>query len=430
MPVVEVPGLGDVDFPDGTPNDVMETSIKHALLKKQSEAGKSTIQELNTNPQAVMEREIVSPSPPLNDQAFTAERQRSAIDESQRGLAPLKRAVIPTAAAAASMIPGVGPLAGATIQAGGTAINQLLGQEPYSATEIAKSAAMPLAAQGVVSAVKGGVKAAGKFVNPGATRTAGVEAGMEGMGAVPNTVDRAYAPKASGAAFQGVRATAEEVPTNLINRAVTTALNELPRANAPKMAVRYLKELSNTLDAEGSLPYADIHKQINGMYRRAQDLLAKNETEAGHALLNARSRIVDELDKVSPALKEANALYRREQSTEQIAKVLSNPRPDVKLGELLLNDPLVKGSFSVDDAKFIEKIAKQLATMGTQASPYSGVGARFLNLMATPLASAMGSKTGMYLLRQTFKDGNITPQGLATVAQFMRAYQAQGGEGN
>ncbi len=324
------------------------------------------------------------------------------------------------------MIPGVGNVAGATIQAGGTAINQLLGNEPYSATEIAKSAAIPLLTGGVVNAAKGAVKAVGKFVNPGATRTAGVEAGMENLGATPNTIDRAYAPKASGTAFNAVKAIAEEVPTAELNRAVTSALNELPRANPPRMAVNYLKNLSGTLDAEGSLPYADVHKQITGMYQRAQDLFAKNETEAGTALLNARAKILDAMDKVSPALKEANATYRKEQATEKIAKVLSNPRPDVKLGELLQKDPLTRGVIPLEDAKMLEGIAKQIATMGTQASPYSGVTAKFMNFIAAPLAAAAGSPQGMYLLRQTFKDGKVTQQGLATVAQFMRAYQAQG----
>jgi hypothetical protein len=407
-----------------TPVQRVTADAEKAQIGKLNELDKST----QSYKSALESRQPEAPPMKLSD--FTKERQRSAIQEP--AFQTLKNATIPTAAAAASMIPGVGTLAGAGIQAAGTAVNQVLGNEPYSLGEIAKSAALPLAIPAIVrpliNAGKGTAKAIGKFVNPGATRTAAVEAGVERIGGTPNAINRAYEPRASGAAYDAVRATAEEVPTNLINRAVTNAINELPRANAPKSAVEYLKNLSNTVDAEGSLPYADIHKQINGMYAKAKDLILSNEGEAGQALMNARAKILDELDKVSPALKQANDLYRREQATERISKVLSNPRPDVKLSELLISDPLTRGVIPYRDAKFLESLSKQIATMGTQASPYGGLGARFLNLVSTPIAAAASTPAGMYLLRQTFKDGKVTVSGLAAAAQFGRAYMAQGGE--
>ena len=350
--------------------------------------------------------------------------QRSAMQEP--AFRKLAGAVIPTVAGAASMLPGVGPVAGATIQAGGTAFNQLAGLEPFSLTEILKSGAIPLGAQGIIGGLKGATKALGKFVNPGATRTAGVEAAVQKMGAKPNAINRAYTPKASTAAYATVKAIGDDVPTDAINTAILGAIDDLPKANTPKAAQEYLTNLFDEMGKTPNRPYSAVHKEISGMYERAKDLMKAGEGESGAALMSARAKIIDELDKVSPALKTANALYRKEQATERVAKVLSNPRPDVKLAEMLQSDPLTRGVVPYADAKMLEKIARQIATMGTQASPYGGLGGRTLNLLAAPLAALAGSPVGMSLLRQTFKDGKVTQQGLATVAQFMRAYQAQG----
>jgi len=366
----------------------------------------------------------VEPQAEMTPQEFTQARQQAAIQEP--AFQSLQRATIPTLAAGASMIPGVGLPAAAAIQAGGTVINQLLGQEPYSTTEIAKSAALPLASQGVVSGVKGGVKAVGKFLNPGATRAAGVQAAVETTGAVPGTVERAFTVPGSRAAYE-LAERQGPVPLMKINKAITETWDSLTNlSNAPSRAVKYMENLSNKYAGQPQATYADLTNEMQMLRQQALKAFAQKDRPTGMALMEARNKILDTMDEISPAIKEANRLYRREQSTEAIAKVLSNPRPDVKLGELFIDDPLVRGSFSKGEADFLEKIAKQIATMGTQASPYSGVGARFLNLIATPVAAAAHSKTGMYLLRQTFKEGKITPQGLATVAQFMRAYLASG----
>ena len=167
-----MPGLGEVDFPDGTPKEQMEASIKRALLTRQTGANK----ELQANPNAVMERELANPSPDMGAAEFTKERQRSAIETP--GFQRAKNALIPTLATTATMIPGIGTAAQSAIGAGGTALNQALGNEPFSLTEIGKSAAYPVLGSAVVGAAKGGIKALGKFVNPGATRTAGVEAAI------------------------------------------------------------------------------------------------------------------------------------------------------------------------------------------------------------------------------------------------------------
>jgi ElaB/YqjD/DUF883 family membrane-anchored ribosome-binding protein len=171
--------------------------------------------------------------------------------------------------------------------------------------------------------------------------------------------------------------------------------------------------------------YEDLTDEMQMLRQNAEKAFKQKDVPTGRAMMAARSKILDEMDKISPALSKANAHYRREQSIEQVSKVLSNPRPDVKLGELLLRDPLVQGAIPKGEAKFLENIADQITRIGTQGSPYSGVTAKFVNFVSKPVAAAMLTEPGRYMLRQTFKKDGVTAAGLATVAQFMRAYEAQ-----
>lgn len=403
---------------------------------------------------AQSEKQLMSP------EQFTKERQRSATQTP--GFQRAAGAVIPTLATAAGFIPGMqGLLPSVLLGAGGTAANQALGFEDYDPKQIALGGTVGALGPAVVGGTKGALKAAGKFVNPGATRAAGVEAGMEKMGAVPNTIDRAYSIPGSKAAY----AAAEAQPPLPIG-AMTGVLDDVAaksgKAIPNKPALKQLKATRENLsppivepEVEGAtnmeaflankaraadakiaqlaaqpteVAYKEIMQEVQGLRTQANMAYRKGNNVSGTTLNNAAMALLDKMDSINPAIKKANAMYRREQSTEKISKVLSNPRPDVKLSQLLIEDPLVQGAIPKKEAKFLESIADQIATMGTQASPYSGVAAKSLNLIATPVAAAMGSPTGRFLLRQTFKDGKVTEAGLATIAQFMRAYQAQGGD--
>jgi len=377
---------------------------------------------------SALESNQAPPAESMKLSDFTQERQRSAVDEAQRGLAPLKRATIPTAAAAATMIPGVGPFLGAGIQAGGTALNQVIGQEPYSLGEIAKSAALPLVGGAIVKGLKGTLKGVGEFFTPSAARKAGTEAAVESMGGSPNVINRAYSTPASDAAYKAVAAQGP-VPLTAINRTITDTWDNLTNlSNAPPRAVKYLENLSNKYAGKTQANYDDLKDEMQMLRQNAEKAFKQKDIPTGRAMMDARSKILDEMDKISPALSKANAHYRREQSIEQVSKVLSNPRPDVKLGELLLRDPLVQGAIPKGEAKFLENIADQITRIGTQGSPYSGVTAKFVNFISKPVAAAMLTEPGRYMLRQTFKKDGVTAAGLATVAQFMRAYEAQEAE--
>jgi len=412
-------------YKQGIPAEQAKQKLAEIAIEHQTPDGKRiTIKPFSAPPPAMSD----SPNAPvMSDAEFAKARQESAMQEP--AFRNLSAATIPAIGAAASLLPA-GRIAQGTINAGATAWNQLAGQEPYSIAEIAKSGIIPMLAptivNGIVNGAKGLVKGIGEFVSPQLVRKTGIEAAMQNLGVTPNTIDRAYASKASTAAYAGVRATAQEVPTNLLNRAVTNAINDLPRANPPAEAVAYLKNLSNTLDAEASLPYADIHKQINGMYARAKDLLnTPGQSEAGMALMNARSKIIEHLDNASPILKQANDAYRKELAIEKVSTALSKPAPDVKLGTLLSQDPLTKDIIPFAQAKQLENIAEQIARLGATGSPYSGLGGRIVNFITKPVASLFTTDVGRSLLRRTFASGPLDSTKLAMLAQFGRAYMAQ-----
>ena len=132
------------------------------------------------------------------------------------------------------------------------------------------------------------------------------------------------------------------------------------------------------------------------------------------------------MDKVSPALKQANQIYRKEQATQEMIGELRKGNPGNRIRTLFENDDLVAGAFSKAERNDIVEIADKLASIGAQGSPYSGVTAKIFNTVADTLGGALSDETGRFLMRQTFKHG-VTPQGIATVAQFWRAYEAQGG---
>lgn len=360
---------------------------------------------------------------------FTKARQDSATQTP--GFRRAAGTVIPMLGAAAGFVPGLqGIPAQMALGAGATYLNQAAGFEPANEGDIAIQGALgaagPIAAKVVEKTSKGIHKAVSRFVDPISSRQAGTEAAVETVKGVPNTIDRAFASKASKAAYKEVEATATEVLMPKLHRAVTLALNQMPRVAPPKAAQDYLEQLAKDFDREPSLPYADVDKQINSMYKKAKDLMAKGEGESGSAIMDARARIIAEMDKISPALATANAEYRREHVVEKVYKAFTSGRPDLQFAKTLLDDPLVKGVLTKDDAIILESIGKQMARI-PPSSLGEGRFGKIVDFFATPVAALVGSKPGIYLLRQTYKagGGKISTPALAMLAQFGRAWTAQ-----
>jgi hypothetical protein len=359
---------------------------------------------------------------PLPGEDFTGFRQRLTMQDPQFQAAA--RATIPTLGAALGFVPGIGPLAQAGIGAGATYLNQLAGNEPRSNMEILKSGAIPLAAAGAVTALKGAGRGLGAIVRPGAMREAGVEAAAQRVGAEVSSVDRIFSTPASKAAYDALQAQGP-LTTDPINQVVSSAVNKLSsRANPPRAAVAYLQNLGKKYAPGGQADYADVVDELQSLRGTAEKAFAKDDNVTGRALMDARAGILDQLDKVSPAAKEANAIYRREQAQQNILQTLRAPNPGVKIRNLFEQDKLAAGAFNQNEIKDIIDIADKITAVGS-ATPY-GEAHRLVSAFAEPLSGMLTNRVGRWAMRNMMgPNGQFTPAGIATAVQYWRGYSAQ-----
>lgn len=390
---------------------------------------------------------------------FTRLRQAPAVAEAKNFNQKSLGIAIPAAAALSAFVPGLQGIAAQSLIGGGaTAANQLLGNEPPSAAQIGISAAVPAAAHGAVNLVKGAYGALGRAVAPAATRTAGGEAAIENLGATGNMIDRAFQVPGSKAAYRAAEAqgplsaksVADELkrsesatsksmqarPARKVLR--DTAENIYPKVEVPEIPAAtnmadYLagkakaeqQLLDNLAKRPSGITWRNAIDEAQGLRNKAHEAFETGNNIAGDALRNAADSLVAKMEAINPNYAEANRFYLREQSINKIAEIMTKPQPSSKLGLLFQKDPMVKAAFDPKEAHMLEGVTRYLDTIGASASPYSGLGGRIADFMATPVAALVRSKPGMYLMKQIFKDG-VTPEGMAVLAQFGRAYSAQG----
>ena len=379
---------------------------------------------------------------------FTIARQKSATEEP--AFKALERATGPTLAAIAGLHPAVRFGQAAILAGGATAANQLLGLEGDDWTEIAKTLAIPYGARGVAiagrTAIAGGksiFKGISELINPGALKEAGVEAVAERLGQTPRSLERIFKTPASKAAFDIVEKEGK-VDISGIHGAIQSTIDKLKGlANPPKQVVTYLENLEKkyrlfpqgpgTQKVTTQAGYPDIVEEMQYIQARAAGSaksMAKDSLVTQRAFNEARSSVLEELDKISPAVKKANALYRREQSTQGLINVLRGGNPGANVRKLFENDSLIAGTFTPEEVKDIYKITDLISDVASSAP--AGLGRQALSAITEPIGQALATDVGRYLLRKTLTPGpgiTSTPMnrivGLSAVAQFMRAYIAQ-----
>lgn len=368
----------------------------------------------------------VAPPPP--------DPRQTAVGEAQQFNQKMLRAIgVPLAQAGlAYATGGMSIPAQMAIGGGAELLAQKTGMAPESNVQLGLAAAAPglgpVVSKGIDLARKAGrgiVTTASRFAAPNAFRTGGVESAVEQLGGEPDVIKRVLSPKPSTTAFNAVKSEFQDVPTNKITRGITSALNEIPASAKSDAASDYLKGLHDILDQKGNMPYEQIANEIQGMRTQAKQFLA-NKDFAGHAaVMKARSKIIAEMDALSPALKEANAITRRMHNVDKIEDALTMARSDVAFKKLLKKDALLS-SMPEEDLRLVETIANKLTTVGTQASPFSNAGGRLMNLAVRPLAAAFESPQGRSLIRKMFKEGQPTsPAAMSAIMQYGRAVLGQ-----
>ena len=402
---------------------------------------------------------------------FTITRQKSATEEP--AFKALERATGPTLAAIAALHPAVRFGQAAILAGGAIAANQLLGLESDDPIEIAKALAIPYGARGIAiagrTAIAGGksvFKGLSELINPGALKEAGVEAVAERLGQAPRSLERIFTTPKSQAAYKAVQQEGQ-ITLKGVADAIQSAQTDLENlANPPKAAINWLKNLGTKfnpvkvvqeeklssggiLDISGkpippriiqskitgtnTADYGNVVEEMQILKARANAAFRKADNATGIAFNEARAKILDKLDQISPAVKKANALYRKEQSTQDIINVVRGGNPGANIRKLFENDALVAGTFTPGEVKDIYKITDLISDVASSAP--AGLGRQALSAITEPIGQALASDVGRYLLRKTLTPVpgiTSTPMnrvvGLSAVAQFMRAYTAQGRE--
>jgi hypothetical protein len=363
--------------------------------------------------------------PEMSEQEFTRQRQQAATqDPTFRAAAG---AVIPTVAGAASMIPGVGPVLGAGISAGGTALNQALGMEPRDESAVVTSGLLNLLAPGLIKAGKGIGKAAAGFFAPQAMREAAAESAAGVAGATKEAFERASEKAAGARLSKTMFQTARQVgPVNSqpIKSIVDSTIGELNGILGPKdiKTLNHLSGLSRSLSYRKQVDYGDVMDAMQTMRHEADALASgiRPRILSSRNMHAAREKMLKELDAIDPSLAKANAQYRKEEATDELVKAFRKSEPNVAVRQLFEDNTLVAGAFSKSQIDDIKKLTDDVTGLISR-SP-SGAIERLIQ----PLGRLLTNDLGRAAIRQVLKApaGNEGAK-LATLMQFARALSAQ-----
>jgi len=359
----------------------------------------------------------VKPLSKQEEQQFTRERQRVTTEEP--AFQTLAKATIPTLAGLVTL--PAGPVVAGVAGAGATGLNQLLGFEPKSLTQIGVAGLLPGAAS---LAVRGGLKASkliGEFLAPAAVREAATEAATARIGLPATSLERVSAPAASEALFAATK-NIGAVPITGIKTAVDDAIRAQQSMASPN--IRSLTQLSNLSRKLATNPQLDYNNLLREVQQLRNEALAaekglRPDFNRAQILHEAREKILNELDVISPAAKVANRRYRLEESGQEIVNAMRNSTPNVAVRKLFETNSLVANTFGPEVKKDIYNLVDKITGLS------EGAPAGFLLRLIQPLGNMLTSNTGRQFLRKTLTGpGPQTISRLNAAAQFGRALAA------
>lgn len=322
-------------------------------------------------------------------------------------------------------IPGLGgasgviPAAGA---AGANAVTQLL-----SGPQMIKSA---------IGGGKELIKGAGKILAPNIVSEAGQEAAMKTLGAVTPTIERVFAEPASKAKYL-LAENSGPVATDPLRQIVENAFNSeaFGMASPSKKALSVLSDLEQFFSQGTKMAYGKIMDNVQRLKAEADAALTgvRSNPALAKVLNNAREEILDELDKVNPAYRQANKLYRQEQATIDFAKALRTATPGAAIENMIEADVGIAKVFSKKQISEVLQIAKQLNTVAS-GRPVGEI-KQIIAPIAEGIAKMLGANTsaGRVILGNVLKEttgqmGKINPERLTMAVQAWRAGQKIKGE--
>lgn len=388
-------------------------------------------QEKSQAPLTTPERELISANRPLSraGKALAGELGSGLQSTGQGGLGavlgPLQFLNAPAIGAGAAVgttaqnvlaqIPGLGGASGVV---------------PAAGAALADAATQLLTGPGIIKSVISGGKAAAKGVGeilaPGAVRRAGGEAIAKRLGSRPDVVERIFATPESQGLFEVARKTGE-IGVEPLSRTVRDVLRGFKSkiAKAPARVTKFLGDISENLKGRTTIDYSDAIDLAQDIRLEGQAALsgARANPRVAKGLLEARDKLITELDKINPAIRQANAAYRKESATLDIMNSVRSGAPGTNLEKLLENDPSIAKAFGKQAVKDILDIANALNDVAG-ATPMGGF-RQILSAVTEPLGQMLSSDGGRAILRQTLlPTGNRTPRGLVFAVQLWRSQEA------
>lgn len=226
-------------------------------------------------------------------------------------------------------------------------------------------------------AISGGIEAAGELFRPGVIREAGAEVAAGKMGQPIASTTRALGEKASKKAYEEASQVAGKVD---VSSFIDDALKDVTSVSNPSpKVVRYLDNMKKKLS--GSQDYTVLKRELDGLRNQAEGALRQGRNAEGRAFYELRTQALDKMDDLSPSIKQANAIYRNEETAKSVLSVLRRPSAGTKMRELFENDSLIAHTFkdrpgTVDE---LYRIADKLGSIASE-SPM-GLGNRILGAM-------------------------------------------------
>jgi hypothetical protein len=451
MPVIEVPGIGNVHFPDGMKDAEMATAID-GLLAQQTQAGGQLPTTASHNPAEALP--IASPSAtpaparkPVTAGQVLAEENRplsaglgTMAGEAMQGMGEIADPKLGPLSTIMGLLRGVNaPSAGAG-SAVGTTVHNVLGNTPglggpagiipTAGAALADAGTQlvtgPGAIKGLINAAKAGTRGATALLAPDVLRRAGTEAVAEKMGAPATVLERAFTTPASKAAYTMAEKSGQVKNTDDLADVVQGAFfRHGDLANPSQKALDHLSNVEKKFrGATRGMPYSEVMREVQALKHKADDALrgATPDGDLANTLLEAREYLIESLDKVSPMYRQANRLYRQEQATIDVMNAVRAGTPGTSLDKFIENNRDVIKAFSPAAVKEISAIANRLNTVASSV-PAGGYRQTFSALMEMIGAHGLiASETGRAIIRKALSNTpDKIPAALSASIQLWRA---------
>ena len=254
------------------------------------------------------------------------------------------------------------------------------------------------------------------MVREAATDIASRTAGRPG-----SFLERVFTTPVSRAAFQQARANVSDVPLQSIGQALSDSLTTTRLGT--KVADSHLKDMVRRYQGRAVAPYDQLLDEAQNFEKVAQGLETRSPASAAK-LRNVRKTMLDAMDAISPDIKNANTLYRKEMIGKDVTAAMRSGNPTKEISQYFENNPDAAKVVGSDKVNLIKKIALEFGDV----SPNSPEGGMFRSIIGAlgPMSGPMlMSDLGQIILKSSMVSGRPTAAGLATAASFWRAYQAQ-----